>query len=414
MVDPEDFEFDEGDVFTDGSAVGVGWDEVEECGAAAIQFDKGQCHVVRMRIGALPAAAVCAEHVGLLLAQRYSRAGTRVISDCQAVIQGFQKWRGGGGAGLEYRNPYGGKWAQMGAIEVERGLGQIVTAMVKIKAHQTKEQAAANGDAGLYLFRGNEKADIEAGHAAGAMERVEREAYLKQLEGKVRRLRLLAKALHKMAWTDTKMAGLKKAGPKAVKTLPRMEDHGMVWWQGRNKWGCGKCGRWAEGDKGGARKRLQKKKCVSEGLLADVDGSHQVWLGWIDGCFSMAFCTKCGRWRTSAGRGLLGPCDPGRQRARLPRLRQGKHPVTGIKFERITRPGRLLEVGAGNFGQVFDEGPGLKGEEASRVDEGRDGGWIGSCDQPQASWGFDDDDGDPAPEEGCEGDDFGGPMSWVR
>ena len=116
MVDPEDFEFDEGDVFTDGSAVGVGWDEVEECGAAAIQFDKGQCHVVRMRIGALPAAAVCAEHVGLLLAQRYSRAGTRVISDCQAVIQGFQKWRGGeerDSSTETLMGAYGHRWVQL-------------------------------------------------------------------------------------------------------------------------------------------------------------------------------------------------------------------------------------------------------------------------------------------------------------
>ncbi len=36
-TDPEDFTFGIGDIYTDGSAVGVGWDEVEECGAAAVQ-----------------------------------------------------------------------------------------------------------------------------------------------------------------------------------------------------------------------------------------------------------------------------------------------------------------------------------------------------------------------------------------
>ncbi len=35
-VDPEAFNFEEGDIYSDGSAPGAGWDEGEECGAAVV------------------------------------------------------------------------------------------------------------------------------------------------------------------------------------------------------------------------------------------------------------------------------------------------------------------------------------------------------------------------------------------
>ncbi len=113
----------------------------------------------------------------LLLAQRYGQSGARVVADCAAVITGYNKWKAGQGQGMEYRNPYGGIWSQMSAIQKERGLGVIVQEMTKVRAHQTKSQAEAAGEG--HLHAGNEKTDEEAGPAAGAMDARERVAYRK-------------------------------------------------------------------------------------------------------------------------------------------------------------------------------------------------------------------------------------------
>ena len=81
----EDFAFEEGGtIFTDGSALGVGWDEVEECGAAAVQVGE-EVRVARLRITGYPAAAVLAEHGGLLLACRFGGAGNGLPGDRAGV-----------------------------------------------------------------------------------------------------------------------------------------------------------------------------------------------------------------------------------------------------------------------------------------------------------------------------------------
>ena len=182
--DPEGFAFEEGDIYTDGSAPGTGWEEIEECGAAAVQWSRGVWRVVRMRIGAWPASAVMAEHIALILAQRFGVARSRVIADCQAVITGFNKWRTGREAGLEYKNPYGGIWAQMTGLLAEKKMEVIVTEMVKVRAHQSLAQAEAAGEG--HLHRGNDKADDEAGKAAGAVDTKDRVAYIKELDSRVR------------------------------------------------------------------------------------------------------------------------------------------------------------------------------------------------------------------------------------
>ncbi len=86
----------------------------------------GKVLVVRMCTGAWPAAAAMAEHVALILAQRFGVQGSRVVADCQAVISGFIKWRASVDSGLEYKNPYGGKWAHMSRIRKDRGIDEVV------------------------------------------------------------------------------------------------------------------------------------------------------------------------------------------------------------------------------------------------------------------------------------------------
>ena len=58
------------------------------------------------------------------------------------------------------------------------------------------------------------------------------------------------------------------------------------------------------------------------------------------GFLSMAFCKTCGRWRSSKGKWLKGNCDPGAaQKTRLSRIREGKHPVNGRKFDHVQPAG---------------------------------------------------------------------------
>lgn len=60
---------------------------------------------------------------------------------------------------------------------------------------------------------------------------------------------------------------------------------------------------------------------------------NQISTGWMSGVFSVAFWTRCGRWRSTKGKGLKGRCDMARApKSRLGRIREGKHPETGIKF----------------------------------------------------------------------------------
>ena len=57
----EEFHFEPGRVFGDGSAPGTGWDELEEMGAAATQLaEDGTARVVRLRVHGMPVAAVAA------------------------------------------------------------------------------------------------------------------------------------------------------------------------------------------------------------------------------------------------------------------------------------------------------------------------------------------------------------------
>ena len=308
-VDPEGFEFDPGTIYTDGSAPGTGWDELEECGAAAIQLEGRAADgngrslkVVRMRIGALPPSAVMAEHVAILLAQRFGSANTTVVADCSAVVTGFLAWQQGQDQALSYRNPHGGLWKQMAQLTKEREIPAIVHKVLKVTAHKTREQLAQLGEDQWH--QGNEKADVEAGHAAGAVEAVDRIRYSKELDGRVQRLRSIARSLHGQQWTDFQKLG-KAYTIKGRRARQGGQPHMLAWDSVVKRWGCQMCGRHAVGAKGDAVRKLCKASCTQHDLLEGVGSGHQIRFGWLDGRFSIAVCLRCGRWRSSRGRGLL-------------------------------------------------------------------------------------------------------------
>ena len=171
----------------------------------------------------------------------------------------------------------------------------IVNEMVKVRAHQSLAQAEAASEG--HLHRGNDKADDEAGKAAGAVDTIERVAYMKELDNRIRWLRQVAKALHKQAWTDLSKAGkeIRRRGNRVGKNVA----HEVEWRPALNAWGCKLCGRIVRGEKGAAMLRLSKRDCGSQDLLEGVGSGHNISLGWLDGAFSMACCSSCGRWRSS-------------------------------------------------------------------------------------------------------------------
>ncbi len=82
--------------------------------------------------------------------------------------------------------------------------------------------------------------------------------------------------------------------------------HNIEWRPAVKAWGCSSCERLNRWSKGGAVKNLARKSCEVRGILAGIGTGHRISFGWMDGVFSMAFCTKCGRWRSTKGKGDLG------------------------------------------------------------------------------------------------------------
>ncbi len=85
--------------------------------------------------------------------------------------------------------------------------------------------------------------------------------------------------------------------------------------------------------------------------MEGVGEGHRISIGWLDGIFSLAYFARCGRWRSTKGRGLLGNCDPTKApTTRLNRAREGRHPETGTSFDKVTQkvpkaPGRHVLAG---------------------------------------------------------------------
>ena len=82
---------------------------------------------------------------------------------------------------------------------------------------------------------------------------------------------------------------------------------------------------------------LSNKVCVAGGITSGINPEHCIRIGWTKGVFSLAFCCKCGRWRSAKGKGLTGRCDlDTAQATRVRRAQNGKNPVTGTFFDRIS------------------------------------------------------------------------------
>jgi hypothetical protein len=119
-VGSEGFKFDcESEIFTDGSAYYNQLKEVAVASAAAVQKTKEGPWRVAVYVLAKeePATAVTSEHAAIVLAAQFAMPGAHVVTDCQAVLQGFARKNGMG-----YKDIHAGYWKQV----VELGtIGQV-------------------------------------------------------------------------------------------------------------------------------------------------------------------------------------------------------------------------------------------------------------------------------------------------
>ncbi len=154
----------------------------------------------------------------------------------------------------------------------------------------------------------------------------------------------MALALAAQEWPDWGRMG-KREGRAAAAKRRRKDHHDIRWSAVYGQWRCVMCGRRAEGTKGMANRIIRKSACRGEDFFKGVGEGHSIMEGWIAGEWVVAFCTICGRQRAGPGRGLCGPCRgcPG-QTTRMCRIREGRHPASGVGFDRVCRwegrPGR--------------------------------------------------------------------------
>ena len=229
----------------------------------------------------------------------------------------------------------------MQMTEIEKEKGCMVVAMIeKVKAHLTLAQAQARGEDSKHA--GNEKADLEAGFAAGAIDSRDRQKYERRIANNVRWMRDMANGLDKQQWFSFKQVGKAARVPARRASGEATEGPHVVCWDGQlGRWSCALCGTTSISDsKWEAIKRVRRVRCLPGDIMEGIGNGHQLQIAWMHGRFSMIFCLRCGWQRIAKGRGLLGDCTPRNANpTRVKRFGMACHPVTGTHFDLITSVG---------------------------------------------------------------------------
>ena len=82
---------------------------------------------------------------------------------------------------------------------------------------------------------GNEKAHVEVGRAAGAIDAQARIVFTNELDRRIKWLRGVAKPLHKQSWTDIAKVGKLKAVPCSNGSTASKGGEGCLTWNQQAK-----------------------------------------------------------------------------------------------------------------------------------------------------------------------------------
>jgi hypothetical protein len=315
-VPEQDITFQAGiPIYTDGSAAHVHYPELATASGAAYQQlpDGTRLSMAAQAPYYAPQSAISGEAIGLELAflglgrHPDSRSlPTDIVADCAAIVAGIDN----PAAVSSYRAKYGGAFRQ--------GKG-ILTQAVKVKAHLSKDEAAARGQA--HLWEGNQQADNEANRARAHVG----PAGLAYIAQQKERFSALVTLLHDIVACLPATHEIEK--PKvyrALRAARRQPDpHDYTWL--RHRWQCSKCGH-----RSSTRRLRGHQGCAALARLSSgLHNTHRLRTASYGGTRSLVpimYCTVCGGYSSSRGSLLTKACRGIAHTTQAVRLRNGVHP----------------------------------------------------------------------------------------
>ena len=410
-AEDEEFRFQEGlDIFFDGSAYDVGDPFAAAAGTGLVQHVAGKvvCSLKATVPHLFPKNAAFAEHLGALLAERFSRGSSQrcAVADCASVVTSYTR---GWDFATGHKRPAAGLWADVDFSGFR---------VRKTKAHRSRAEAESQGDVDDYL--GNGLADKLAKEAAtlGRPPPAALRRWDLSISARRKFLRFVAAVLD--LWKGTSPAGSSRAagrtlGPSVVRVRT---PHLPVFHEGFRLYRCALCLSAAR-----TKHRLQTSSCsrVPKRLLALIDrsraqGHRLMFAAYAHGPGSLVYCSRCGYYAEARVDNLVKPCD-GREgicSARyLESWRHGMHPISKREMGKPTRLPPSASLPDARFGGAVTPKALSQGRAARAGSQASSGptpphravhGPLGACALALLRSAFDDPDGG---QEICSEDDVG-------
>lgn len=340
------FRPERGPIFVDGSCVAP-LDVYASAAGAAVQVD-ADGKVVACISFAVPAGwpqtAAAGEHFAYYMADRLSAPGVEVVTDCAAVLRSAQ-------CGRRYatgeRRPWASLWREL--------LGRVAVAS-KVKAHQTRDEAAALGPDALLRWYGNDAADHRA--RARATRALPPAGLRRGLDAQQQAREAFYRGAAEVLASYPRAVDLVPAAARgrlaqAGASLVLFHGHTLVWASHRRRWVCTMCLHTATAAR---RQAFAEATCSKRGVglramvcRAELQG-HRVRVSFVAGPGTpLCMCVRCGCYAEAHAVGLGAPCrgrvQPGGTAYRLGRFLRGLHPTRGCAMQGPCHPESLQAEG---------------------------------------------------------------------
>jgi ribonuclease HI len=274
----------------------------------------------------LPQTATVAEVTALCQTMRLMERGATVsvVTDCQAVVNGFEA----GPNKLRAGRRHAGVWRNIWRTIHEK---QLQVTIQKTKAHRSEKEARAQQDMADYL--GNQEADRLAGQGARLIGPPESavSAEIRLQAGEKTWVKAMATHVPDL-WRRGGEAFPTRPGKKKDKVEPTMRCRpaGYVGGELNKWWWCDRCGRNSQN-----RAKLCKNRCPGQDRLAAISiANHHDTRQWtvLSGTWqgkTLWGCSTCGSTGIRRAEGLGRPCRgtaTGHRKWVLAQLGKGRHP----------------------------------------------------------------------------------------
>ena len=318
----------QGEVYSDGSAKGIGFPQMARAAGAVCQHHQGRWYRLTVRLPRwLKPSAVAAEWWAACRGSQFMEGGSTLVLDCAAVLRGIGHQEGRGD-GTDHSDKYAGmhRLAEFGRI----------SRLVKIQAHRSKEQALRE-DGHLRGWEGNDEADRAAKVGLPMVADEDSARYVRQFRSRVRLIRGTAR------WLAARVPDWRKhVRPRQGRQAGTAEGprHDYRWVHTFGGWLCRGCGSF----KCTAVAPEDAKLCPGPAAkVLEAHKSHMLFRG-VFGArdeVPVTWCSKCGYYTSMRVRLLQGACPgsgvTGALKCRKERLNGQVHPVTREPISDVVR-----------------------------------------------------------------------------